>query len=294
MQVLENERFRVEISEHGRGADQLPEQGDRHRIRLAGRPGGVEAPRAHSVPDRRAAQGQDLYRGRQGVRDYPARLRPRSAEWQASRESDTCVSFTLTPNEYTKKMYPWDFVCTVRYTLDGASLKKEHITQNRSDTPMYYEIGGHDAYNLCWQEGERITDYFVAFEGTDRLHRIVTDEAVMLTEARTEIALENGRLPISRALFADDAVMTEGLPVHRASIGCTKNSRTVTMDFADFDYFAVWSPYKDFEVPFVCLEPWSTLPDGTYLDHAIEHKQGVRVLQPGQSETLAFTTTIHE
>ena len=90
------------------------------------------------------------------------------------------------------------------------------------------------------------------------------------------------------------AQLLEGLPVHRASIGCTKNSRTVTMDFADFDYFAVWSPYKDFEVPFVCLEPWSTLPDGIYLDHAIEHKQGVRVLQPGQSETLAFTTTIHE
>ena len=66
------------------------------------------------------------------------------------------------------------------------------------------------------------------------------------------------------------------------------------MDFADFPYFAVWSAYKDFDVPYVCLEPWSTLPDGGYLDHAIENKVGVRMLRPGQEECLSFSTTIHE
>ena len=57
------------------------------------------------------------------------------------------------------------------------------------------------------------------------------------------------------------------------------------MEFGDFPYFAVWSPYKDFDVPFTCLEPWSTLPDGTHLDHAIENKQGICRLAPGESET---------
>ena len=95
--------------------------------------------------------------------------------------SGTCAEFTLTQSEYTKKMYPWDFTCTLRFTLDGGSLIKEHITRNDSGSTMYYEIGGHDAYTLCWQEGEKITDYFVDFEGTDALTRIVTDEDVMLT-----------------------------------------------------------------------------------------------------------------
>ena len=218
----------------------------------------------------------------------------RDLEWQGKRVSNCCVEFRLEQSEFTKKMYPWDFACTVRYTLDGASLKKEHITENRSDTTMYYEVGGHDAYNLCWQDGEKITDYYVAFEGVDALSRIVSDQNVMLTRERVSVPLVDGRLPISRGLFAGDAVMTEGLPVRRATIGCTKNSRSITMDFTDFDYFAVWSPYKDTAVPFVCLEPWSTLPDGSYLDHAIENKEGVRVLQPGQSENLSFTTTISE
>ena len=116
----------------------------------------------------------------------------------------------------------------------------------------------------------------------------------MLTADRVSVPLTDGRLPISRELFANDAVMTEGLPFRTATIASTKNRRRVTMDFADFDYFAVWSTNKDFEVPFVCLEPWSTLPDGNHLDHAIEHKQGIRKLHPNESETLTFTTIIDE
>lgn len=218
----------------------------------------------------------------------------RDLEWAAKQVSETSAEFTLTQNDYTKKMYPWDFTCTLRYTLNGGTLVKEHITRNDSDSEMYYEIGGHDAYTLCWQEGERITDYFVEFEGTDALTRIVTDENVMLTEKRVSVPLDGGKLHISRELFADDAVMTEGLGVRRAAIGSVKNGRRVTMDFGDFPYFAVWSPYKEFEVPFTCLEPWSTLPDGVQLDHAIEGKQGVRRLAPGESETLTFATTVSE
>ena len=293
MQVLENERFRVEISEMGAELTSFKSKTT----------GTEYVWQADPAIWKRHAPILFPIVGRLKDKTYTADGKAyeitqhgfgRDLEWQVQPESATCVSFTLTPNDYTKKMYPWDFKCTVRYTLNGASLKKEHITENCSGSTMYYEVGGHDAYNLCWQDGEQITDYYVAFEGTDKLCRIVTDEAVMLTEERMDVPLDNGRLPITRELFANDAVMAEGLPVRRASIGCTKSSRRVTMDFADFDYFAVWSPYKDFDVPFVCLEPWSTLPDGSYLDHAIEHKTGVRVLQPGQSETLSFTTTVSE
>ena len=75
----------------------------------------------------------------------------RDLEWEPKQVSGTCAEFTLTQSEYTKKMYPWDFTCTLRFTLDGGSLIKEHITRNDSGSTMYYEIGGHDAYTLCWQ-----------------------------------------------------------------------------------------------------------------------------------------------
>ena len=67
----------------------------------------------------------------------------RDLEWEPKQVSGTCAVFTLTQSEYTKKMYPWDFTCTLRFTLDGGSLIKEHITRNDSGSTMYYEIGGH-------------------------------------------------------------------------------------------------------------------------------------------------------
>ena len=165
---------------------------------------------------------------------------------------DTCVEFLLQQSEYTKKMYPWDFACTVRYTLEGATLKKEHAVRNQSDTPMYYEVGGHDAYTLCWKTGEQITDYAVEFEGVQALHPVITDENVMLSREHGDLPLVDGCLPIGRETFRADAMILDDLPVRRASIVCRKNDKRVTMDFSDFPYFALWSPYKDFDVPFVC------------------------------------------
>ena len=293
MQVLENERFRVEINEFGAELTRFTSKKDGTEYVWKGDPAAWKrhAPILFPIV------------GRLKDKTYTVDGKPyeitqhgfgRDLEWQAQKISGTCAEFTLTPSEYTKKMYPWDFICTVRYTLDGNALKKEHIVKNTSDSVMYYEVGGHDAYTLCWEDGEKITDYYVEFEGTDALSRIATDENVMLTADRVSVPLTDGRLPISRELFANDAVMTEGLPFRTATIASTKNRRRVTMDFTNFDYFAVWSPYKDFEVPFVCLEPWSTLPDGNHLDHAIEHKQGIRKLHPNESETLTFTTIIDE
>ena len=218
----------------------------------------------------------------------------RDLAWQAARIADNCVELTLCADAHTKAMYPWDFCCTVRYTLEGASLRKEHIVENRSDTPMYYELGGHDGYTICWLPGERVEDYAVAFEGVQALHPILLDENVLLSRVHGALPLEDGLLPLTRETFRADAIISDDLPVRRVSIVGRKNGRRVTMEFPDFPYFAVWSAYKDCDVPFVCLEPWSSLPDGGYLDHAIENKVGVRVLQPGARETLTFLTTVTE
>ncbi|MDO4269403.1 MAG: aldose 1-epimerase family protein [Eubacteriales bacterium] len=291
MQILENQDFRVEINEFGAELSSFRSKKDGTEYVWKGDPAAwkrhapILFPIVGRLKDKKYTVGGKAY-------EITQHGFGRDLAWQASRVSDTCVEFLLTQNEYTKQMYPWDFACTVRFTLDGATLKKEHFTVNESDTDMYYEVGGHDAYSLCWLPGEAITDYYVEFEGVEVLHPILTDENVYLSKEHGDLPLENGCLPITRETFKDDAMILDELPVRRASIACRKNGKRVTMEFSDLPYFALWSPYKDFDVPFVCLEPWSTLPDGGYLDHAIENKIGVRVLRPGQSETLSFSTTI--
>lgn len=294
MQILENEEFTVAVNEFGAELSSFKSKKDGTEYVWQADPAvwkrhaPILFPIVGRLKDKKYTAAGKEY----GITQHGF---GRDLEWTPRRVSGTCVEFTLTQNDYTKEMYPWDFTCTVRYTLDGASLKKEHITVNDSDTDMYYEVGGHDAYAICLCAGEQITDYYVEFEGTDALHPVITDENVFLSQEHGTVPLDNGRLFLTRETFKDDAMILDTLPVRRAVIGCTKNSKRVTMDFADLPYFALWSKYMpDADVPYVCLEPWSTLPDGGYLDYAIENKVGVRVLGPGQSETLAFTTTITE
>lgn len=290
MQYLENETLRVGIAEFGAELTSIVKKADGTEYVWQGDPAfwkrhaPVLFPIVGRLKDKEyTIDGQAYTITQHGF--------ARDLEFAVHRISETCAEFTLTENEYTKAMYPYDFTFTIRYTLDGATLKKEHITENRSAAPLYYEVGGHDAYNILFG-GEALSDYYVAFEGTDTLEVIDVDEAVMLSQTHHTVPLTDGRLYLSREVFAHDALMLDRLPVRRCTIGCLKHDRRVTMDFSDFPYFAVWSPYKEQDVPFVCLEPWSSLPDGGYLGKALAEKVGVRTVAPGQSETLAFSVTI--
>ncbi len=208
--------------------------------------------------------------------------------------SPDCVEMTLTQNEYTKKMYPYDFTLVIRYTLEGNSLKKEHIVQNPSDIPLYYEVGGHDAYNICLTKGEIIQDSYVYFEGCTEIHPLQLDENVLITGGHNTLPLDEGKLWIDRETFRVDALMLDDLPVRRLDICSRRHHKKVSVSFEDFDYVGVWSMHKPFDVPYVCIEPWSSLPDCTYLGKELERKPGVRRVEPHGSETMTFITTITE
>ena len=62
------------------------------------------------------------------------------------------------------------------------------------------------------------------------------------------------------------------------------------MDFTGFPYLGLWTQDKPFDTNYVCIEPWTTLPDGTFVGRALADKQGIRTLEAGQSETLTYTT----
>ena len=218
----------------------------------------------------------------------------RDMTFTAKQINAACAELTLTQNDDTKKMYPYDFTLTIRYTLDSSSLKKEHIMHNPNSVPLYYEVGGHDGYNICLTEGETIQDTYIQFEGCNKIHPLQLDENILITGEHDTLPLDEGRLWIDRETFRTDALMLDGLPVRRVTICSRKHGKRITVDFADFDYVGIWSMHKPFDVPYVCIEPWSSLPDCSYLGQELEKKLGVRCIAPGKSETMTFITTITE
>lgn len=218
----------------------------------------------------------------------------RDLEFACTEQTDTSIALTLTPNAYTKPMYPFDFAFTVRYTLEGNTLRKQHITTNRGDTDMYYEVGGHDAYNVALEPNETMEDYYVDFGSGDAIYPLINDDALMITKDKRMVPLEDGKLFLSSELFQLDALILDDCKNRTVSIRSQKSKHVISMEFVDFPYLGIWSKYTGKDTNYVCIEPWSTLPDANYLDHALENKIGVRKLAPNSSETLTFTTTIEE
>lgn len=212
----------------------------------------------------------------------------RDSEWTLDQKTANTMTFMLRSSAETMRQYPFAFTCAVTYALDGDTVVKTHTVCNRSDETMYYEIGGHDGFRTTLAAGEVMADSYVEIPGVDALHPIINDENLMLTQEKRTVPLQNGRLYLRPGLFAQDALILDDLPERRITLGSDKNGYRITVRFQDYPYVGIWSRPVDYDTNYVCIEPWSTLPDAAYLGMELERKTGVRSLAPGETESLRY------
>lgn len=217
----------------------------------------------------------------------------RDMEFEVAEQAEDTVSFQLTDTPQTQAVYPFAFTLTVTYSLKDNLLTKTHRVLNRSSAELLYELGAHDGFRVPVGEGLTMADYSIRLPGLDKVRFYGMDENLMLTPKGAEITLENAALPLTPASFGLDTMILDTPPQAQAVL-CDRAGRPrVTLDFPDFPYLGIWTQGKPFDTGYVCIEPWSTLPDGTFMGRDLADKPGIRRLAPGQSEALSYTTTIH-
>lgn len=215
----------------------------------------------------------------------------RDCVFELVEQTDTKAAFRLTDNEETRRMYPFSFTLTVTYTLEENRLIKCHRVENRSAEVMYYELGVHDGFRAPLEEGETMAQYAIRLPGLDAITPYGMDEAAMVTPKGETIPLENGRLSLTPATYGLDTVILDQPPQAKAVLVDGQDRPRVTVDFAQFPYLGIWTQAKPFDTNYVCIEPWTTLPDATFVGRELKDKAGIRSLQPGQAEELSYTTT---
>lgn len=202
--------------------------------------------------------------------------------------SHTSIKFMIKSTEETKKVYPFDFEFIIFYKLEDTLLIKEYITKNLSTNVMYYEVGGHEGYNLAIFDGEKMTDYYLKFPSKTEVYTYTSDADIMMNEKTERVPLKSDTLPINLDLFKNDALVFDKSVGDVAEIWGPRG-RLVRVEFSGFPYLGVWSRYKNFDTNYICIEPWSSLPDGNFLDFKLENKLNVRKINPGDTETLSYT-----
>jgi galactose mutarotase-like enzyme len=212
-----------------------------------------------------------------------------ASDFECVKRGERILSFLLRDSASTRLSWPFEFELELRYEIAGRRLTKEHIVRNLGSSEMLYELGGHEGYNLALRSGERMADYGLRFRGAASLRSRLLDSEIMITRETKEIALRDGRLDIKMGLFKDDALILDPPPSREAVIEDRAGEPIVSLSFADFPYLGIWTMPGAADTDYICLEPWSSLPDCAYLGPELGEKEGIRRLAAGASEVLSYS-----
>lgn len=218
----------------------------------------------------------------------------RDSLFTVAEASDTKAVFTLTDSGETKKLYPFSFRLTVTYELAGSGLKKTCTVENRDEKVMYYELGGHDGFTAPLDPGQTMADCAILLPGyDDGFTPYGMDETCTTTPKGDKLTFPGGRTPLKPMSLGLDTFIMDSPPSRTAVLVDKDNKPMVTLHFPDFPYLGIWTMHKEFDTNYVCIEPWSTLPDATFVGRDLSEKAGIRALRPGEKEDLTYTTTFH-
>lgn len=202
-----------------------------------------------------------------------------------------CAAFRLCADAATRRHYPFDFQLDVVFELTGARLAVSYVVANTGARTMYFGLGAHPAFALPLREGLRFEDYALRFAaGAAPVRVLFSPVPSVLVTGTAPYPLADGRLPLRHDLFDDDAVVLRdaGGGVLLAS---DAGGPGVRLACADFPYLGIWHNNRT-EAPFVCLEPWSSLParEGELTD--LETQPDLLSLRPGGVRRLGWSVEI--
>ena len=189
-----------------------------------------------------------------------------AAEMKAEVQEESLLVLRLDADESTLACYPFVFTLRIRYELNQDTLRIAYEVENGGTEDMYFGIGGHPGFQAPLEDGLSFEDYFLEFEsegqsGTDAQPpvRIGFSPTCFLNGKDEPWPLEKGcRIPLRHDLFDDDAIVLSHTP-KTVVLRSEKGGRGVRVRFPQMPYIGFWHAVKK-PAPYVCIEPWSSLP----------------------------------
>ena len=225
-------------------------------------------------------------------RDYklPQHGFARDAEFAVVRHEPTELVFRLQHDETTRTVFPFAFELTITYTLRDTLLTVRWDVRNpAADQPLLFSIGAHPALRCPLLPNETFEDYYFEFDHAVTLERHLL-QGGLLTGQTAPVLNEEKELPLSYALFADDALVFKHYDFTRLALRSRKSARFVRFQFDGFPYLGLWT--KGPGAGFVCVEPWHGVASPAGEPGELREKEGILTLEPGQVFSATYTIEV--
>lgn len=224
---------------------------------------------------------------------YPMSIHGFAAQSEFTVEEHTMdrLELSLGNSLLTLVQYPFDFTFLVIYQLKENSLVITYRVQNKNSVTMPFGIGGHPGFRVPLEEDECFEDYTLEFSQTCQPDRVGFTPAVFLNGHDKAYPLEDGKyLPLRHDLFDEDAIILKNM-ARKVTLRSKTSSHRITVSYPQMPYLGIWH-WPNTDAPYVCIEPWTSLPARQDVVEEFSCKSDLVQLEPGEIYENTWSITI--
>lgn len=215
----------------------------------------------------------------------------KSCEFAVTLHEKARLSLELHSTPETTVWYPFSFSLEVTYTLRQNTLEIRYRVCNRDQKTMFFAIGAHPGFNCPLLPGERFDEYELVFSRRCAPDRVGFTPAVYLSGQDTPYPLQDGHtIPLRHDLFDDDAIILKHAS-RQVTLRSRQTGRGVCVSYPDMPYVGFWHVNKT-QAPFICIEPWSSLPDRQDVTEEWSCRSDYLRLPPGKAYETGYGITV--
>ncbi len=195
------------------------------------------------------------------------------------------ISLALRSSKETLRQYPFAFVFTVTYRLEGDTLSICYEAENPDGKQMYFSWGGHLSHALF----APISQHGLRFPAEERLVALLHDGEGRLTGREKKYGVgKEFRLPEEDLQGGNTLIFA---PASREVTLCNGERSLAKVEFGGFPYLLLWRPEG---ARMLCIEPWGNLPDRAGEELSFPQKAGILRLAGGQRARIFQKITYFE
>ena len=210
----------------------------------------------------------------------------RDMDFKFVKQNNKSITFRLESNEFTKELYPYDFILEVSYLLEGYKLTCKWKVINTDDKDIHFQIGGHPAFMCPIDKKTKQSEYYIAFDTDKPLKYSLLRDGLVSSEGN-ELITEDGMIKVDEHMFDKDALIFENQGVKRVEL-CRPDKMVYLSVSFDSPLFGLWSPAGK-GAPFICIEPWYGRADKSDFSGNVEDRDFDNAVKPGESFEAEYT-----
>ena len=214
-----------------------------------------------------------------------------SSEFVLMEQTEDSMVLGLGHSQETLERYPFWFLFKIVYTLKENRIEVSYQVDNLGECTMPFGIGGHPGFNVPLMEGEQFEDYEMQFSCPCQPDRVGFSTSVYLNGQDEPYPLrEDQYLDMKHTLFDEDAVILKNM-AREVTLYSKKSGRGVCVSYPDMPYLGIWH-WPRTDAPYVCIEPWSSLPSRQDVVEEFTCKSDLVQLPAGKTYISNWTITM--